>query len=473
MGVRGEAIFEEHDPRADRGALRQLALHCQRFTPLAAVENAEMPDSLLLDVTGCGYGFGGLEGLAHAAVKELATENTENTEKRHLNSSFVSSVFSVFSVANSSFFTIAALADTVGAAWALAHYGGTATRVHIAPPGEQEAALRPLPIEALRLPADTVELLHDFDIQRIEQLLALPRRELPCRFGPDLLHRLDQALGVVPELIEPEPQDDPIQASWPFEPPIADARLLDQTIAYLLDRVLERVRPKGLGIQRMLCSLKLANGEPVRIPVGLVRPSATFAHLIDLLRLHLERVHVTAEIAEASLFVPCVAPLEFRQDEIFDGMPGVQPLAPLVERLMSRLGENAILRPELNADPQPEYGWSLAATRSLRSGALIAALASEDSGSRLNNFRPPQLQRRAVAVRVMSVVPDGPPLAFEWKGRSYRIAHAWGPERIETGWWRGDDVRRDYYQIETVGGERYWLFRRLTDERWFLHGVFV
>src|SRR5437773_5475872 len=53
----GEGVFEPHDPRADREALRRLALRCQQFTPLAAVEDAESPDSVLLDVTGCGYGF--------------------------------------------------------------------------------------------------------------------------------------------------------------------------------------------------------------------------------------------------------------------------------------------------------------------------------------------------------------------------------------------------------------------------------
>jgi protein ImuB len=380
-------------------------------------------------------------------------------------------------VVNSSFFAVAAIADTVGAAWAIAHHGiawssDDAARVRIVPPGAQEDALRPLPIEALRLPAETVELLHSFDIRRIEQLLALPRRELPCRFGPALLHRLDQALGIVPELIEPEPQDDPIQASWPFEPPIADGRLLDQALTYLLERVLDRLRPRRLGVQRMLCSLTVASGEPVRIPVGLVRPSATFAHLIDLLRLHLERVHVTAEIAEVALDVPLAAPLEFQQDEMFEESLGSKPLAPLVERLSSRLGETAVLRPQLEADAQPEYGWQKIFTTENTEKKKISVFSSSVS-SVVNSFRPPHLERRPVAVAVMSVVPGGPPLSFEWNRRLFRIGHAWGPERIETGWWRGDDVRRDYYQVETATGERFWLFRRLPDERWFLHGVFA
>jgi protein ImuB len=54
-----------------------------------------------------------------------------------------------------------------------------------------------------------------------------------------------------------------------------------------------------------------------------------------------------------------------------------------------------------------------------------------------------------------------------------RIVRHWGPERIETLWWRGPSVRRDYYRVATESGAHLWLFRRLTDNRWFLHGVFA
>jgi protein ImuB len=49
---------------------------------------------------------------------------------------------------------------------------------------------------------------------------------------------------------------------------------------------------------------------------------------------------------------------------------------------------------------------------------------------------------------------------------------AWGPERITTGWWRGEHIRRDYFQVETDVGERLWLFRDLVTGRWFLHAAF-
>jgi protein ImuB len=73
----------------------------------------------------------------------------------------------------------------------------------------------------------------------------------------------------------------------------------------------------------------------------------------------------------------------------------------------------------------------------------------------------------------LAVAPEGPPVKFQLAGRDRRIVRAWGPERIETGWWRGGSVRRDYYQVETTDGARYWLFRELATGRWFLHGMFT
>jgi protein ImuB len=73
----------------------------------------------------------------------------------------------------------------------------------------------------------------------------------------------------------------------------------------------------------------------------------------------------------------------------------------------------------------------------------------------------------------LSVAPEGPPARFRLAGRDRRIARTWGPERIETTWWRGACVRRDYYQVETTTGGRYWLFRDLNTNHWFLHGMFT
>jgi hypothetical protein len=74
---------------------------------------------------------------------------------------------------------------------------------------------------------------------------------------------------------------------------------------------------------------------------------------------------------------------------------------------------------------------------------------------------------------VISVSPDGPPQAVWLGARRERITQSWGPERIETLWWAGASVRRDYYRVATESGSGLWIFRSLADSRWFLHGIFA
>jgi protein ImuB len=134
----------------------------------------------------------------------------------------------------------------------------------------------------------------------------------------------------------------------------------------------------------------------------------------------------------------------------------------LVERLSNRVGEKAVLRAYLRPEAQPEFSWGYVPWL----GGLIPAQAC---GSRSALSRPVDLRGVPTPVRVETN--DGP-ARFAWREQSYIVARAWGPERIETSWWRGRDVRRDYYRVEVDDGQRFWLFRDLTREKWFLHGVY-
>ncbi len=87
---------------------------------------------------------------------------------------------------------------------------------------------------------------------------------------------------------------------------------------------------------------------------------------------------------------------------------------------------------------------------------------------------PPQpLRLGPVQAAMVCIIPDGPPVRFRLGSQTHQVTQAHGPERIETAWWRGPCVRRDYYVVETSTGARYWLFRRLRDGVWFLHGMFA
>jgi protein ImuB len=88
-------------------------------------------------------------------------------------------------------------------------------------------------------------------------------------------------------------------------------------------------------------------------------------------------------------------------------------------------------------------------------------------------FRPLRLFDPPRPIDVVGIAWDGPPAKFFHGRRAYRVARHFGPERIETGWWRGPSIRRDYYRVETTAGNRLWLFRQLQDQQWFLHGEFA
>jgi protein ImuB len=131
-----------------------------------------------------------------------------------------------------------------------------------------------------------------------------------------------------------------------------------------------------------------------------------------------------------------------------------------------------VLRARLVSDAQPELACRYDPVVDARYGPRRRPAASRLSRRAGLPPRPLRLLKRPVALEAVSVVPEGPPLRFRAGGHEHRIVQSWGPERIETGWWRGSHIGRDYYRVETTAGCRYWLFRRLGDGRWFLQGTF-
>ena len=440
-----------YDPPADREALETLAERCGRFSPMVAMEDAATPDSLLLDVTGLAHLFGGEISLAEKIVEDF-----------HCNG-LIARV---------------AIADTIGTAWAVAHFssswGRPSSSFLVVPPGESLAALRPLPIEALRLPEKVVDLLHQLGVDRIEQLEALPRRELSSRFGPELLRRWDQAIG---RLAEPVPAHQPtpeFRADWSPPQPTARKETIEAALEQLIRQVVATLIRSDRGVVRLECRLDGSGALPEDLTVGLFEPSVSAKHLFQLVQLHLERVRLRAPVSAVHVAAAVTAPLIHRQQAMFfcgDGNDSSRQrsrqLAALVDRLSSRLGRRAVVRARIVSDAQPELAW--------QRDPLLQGLRRRRRRKSLPADLPPRplrLLRRPIALPATSIVPDGPPLRFHLGRHEHEVTHTWGPERIETGWWRGRTVGRDYYRIETATGRRFWLFRRLRDGRWFLHGTY-
>ncbi len=177
------------------------------------------------------------------------------------------------------------------------------------------------------------------------------------------------------------------------------------------------------------------------------------------------------------------------QFELFeDDASRLEELGDLIDRLASRFGRETVTFARLVDDCQPEYACRFEPALSpLKKGTGPLGLLQnqvENQGAErpsplfqgapttLAGHRPLQVWPSPMPIHVLAAFPAGIPLKFLWRGQEYTVRQAWGPERIETGWWRGRDVQRDYYTVETHLGTRLWLFRRQQDMRWFLHGCF-
>ncbi len=464
-GARGESaaatslVTELYEPLADRAALQVLALQCQTYSPLVALEESETPDALLLDITGCECHFGGEEGLARQLWNEFSA---------------------------SRYHTRIAIADTVGSAWAISHFGVTAKRpVAVIPPGQHPGILRPLPVAGLRLAPRILETLHKLDLRVIGQLEKLPRSTLPSRFGKELLRRLDQAWGTIHELITPERLCEPLSAAWNFEEAVQDRRTLELVAQELLGRVLAQLHPRQAGIRELRCDLRGAV-DAVTLTLRLLQSSLNQKHLWDLLHLEWDRREAafrrsppaaprcfTEGMTSVRLEVSETAPLKIRQTTLFDLEPGQKEAVAFqhfVERLSSRLGSQSVVRPQTLSDAQPESACEYLAWTT--SSPVAPALDEEVWHTALARTRPLRLLAIPELLRVLAAISDGLPHRLCWGDWHFQIIRAWGPERIETGWWRESDIRRDYYRMETSHGDHLWIFRCLLTDRWFVHGAY-
>jgi protein ImuB len=432
------------DPEGDRAALDRLAAWCLGFAPLTA---PDPPDGIWIDATGSAHLHGGEAALLAVLTERLAQRGIAAR---------------------------AAIADTPGAAHALARFAGPT--VSVVPPGGCEAAIDVLPIAALRLGPETVETLHRLGFELIGQLLATPRGPLVRRFGTDVVLRLDQALGRVAETIEPV---------FPPELPshrlaFAEPLLTPEAIALVITRLVETVCPvmeaAGRGARQLQLLFERVDGSLQRIDIGTARPSRDGRHLARLLQERIEQVDPGLGIEAMRLIVPLTEKLAYSQPpaglDQADTIAAEEEIATLVDRLENRLGAGRVYRVIPVESDVPE--------RSVRQVHPLVAPARMGWPPLLP--RPTRLFDPPQPVDAMALLPDQPPVAFTWRRRRHRVRRADGPERVFGEWWRRTTevtAVRDYFAVEDEDGRRFWLFRRgdganpeTGDRQWFLHGLF-
>jgi protein ImuB len=459
-------------------------------SPIVAVHDAMAPyGDLILDITGVAHLFGGEAAMLAALTGRL----------RRLG-----------------YAAYGAIADTVGAAWAFAHFDPG--RIVMAE--ALEAALADLPVTALRLAEGQAGGLDQLGLKSVGQLYGRDRKALQARFGATLVTRLDQALGLLEERVTPRIPAAEHYAERRFAEPIG---YLDDVLMTTRDLAVQlgaKLGAEGLGAQSFHLFLFRVDHKVMTLSINAARATRDPGHIAQLFVHRSERLEGEYDagfgIDMIRLAATSLSPLPDVQVGAFEIDDGAEDLARLFDRMTSRLGPLAVVRSRLVNTHVPE--------RAVRLEPVVAATKAVPGAlPDPPPLRPLRLLPAPEPIEVIAEVPHGPPMRMVWRRISYRVLKATGPERIEAEWWRmeqkldlllpptdpgnlaappadpakkpvlpahpeqhvsklqsfsAETTLRDYYVIEDDGGRRFWVFRvglygAAQPPRWFLHGFFA
>jgi len=422
------------DPRADAALLSRLARWAGRYTPIVARDGA---DGLFLDITGCAHLFGG-----EAAVLADMTGRLKRL----------------------GFAVSGAIADTPGAAWALARHGRPGT---IAPPGGTARALERLPVGALRLGRETAAGLAHLGLRRIGDLYGLPRGALAARFGAATVLQLDRALGHAGETLEAARPSAPPSARMSFAEPVAARSDIDAALAWLLGEICVRLAGLGRGARRLELACHRVDGTAQMLAIGTARPLRDAAALARLFRDRLDTVDPGFGIEAMIPAAPVSETLSPAQGTMESRHDAQESADALIDRLGNRFGFGRVRRVAPVDSHLPDRAWR----------PVSPVQAVEAPPGPATPLRPARLFPRPEPVDADAGPEEGPPAAFRWRGRRHAVCVAEGPERIAPEWWRDDpawrDGARDYWRVEDAAGRRFWLCRVGDPPQWRLHGLFA
>jgi protein ImuB len=413
------------DEASESAALAQLAAWAGRFT---SVVSLAPPREVLLEVEGSRKLFGGMENLLRQ-VEE--------------------------GVRGLGYTAQVALAPTpLGAAFLARTRPGT----QVTERKMLAAELSSVPLDALDLEPEALDALRGLGMESLGDCLSLPRPGLARRFGVELLRDLDRALGRLPDPRSPFAPPHRFEGRLPLAFEVSAAEPLLFAVRRLLLELEGYLEARGGGAAALRITLSHREGRRTRIEMGLASPSRDPRRLLVLLRERLGRTRLSEPVSAVELSVETVLPLAPASRELFrnPGQQAGEAWPELVERLRARLGLAAVLALRPAAEHRPERAFVLAP---ISHQASTAAAEPGPGGEPASPFRygrrPVWLLRRPAPVE------------------REELTLLSGPERIEAGWWDGQDVRRDYFVAKDPRGATLWVFRERGGKRqWYLHGFF-
>ncbi len=440
-----ELRTRDRDEDAEAQALAQLATWALTFTPSAGLAP---PNAIVAEIGGSLRLFSGLPQLVARLVEGVRARG---------------------------YAPRLGLAPTPGAALLLARAGHVRPVTSLAPLPE---LLAPLSLTLLDLDEALRTTLSDAGVTTFGQAVALPRDSLARRGGAELVALLDRALGRV---ADPRPSFVPpprFTAKLELPAPIHDTEALGFGVNRLVQELASWLTARGLGVTRL--QLTLTHERYLRqrgltattVPFALGAPARMPVHLTGVLRERLARVTLPAPVEALLLESEETAPLAGRNLGLLPGDEASAVEVPLIDRLRARLGEDAVVRVAPHAEHRPEQAAreaAMAAAQSVRAATKRQATARHARTSGVSSGTLPE------APRPLWLLAEPQPLAHLFEKTPWILRD--GPERIESGWWDGADVRRDYFVAESPQGELQWIYRDhrygIEDGEWFLHGIFA
>jgi protein ImuB len=421
----------DRDVAAEVRTMRGLATRAHRFTPAVHIDAA---NALLLDVQGSLRFFGGLGALRSALVGDLEQQGHD---------------------------FLIACAPTARASLWLAKSGREQT---IRGCAELPGRLGDLPLGCLGWPADVERILSGAGVTTVGDCMRLPRDGLARRIGPARLAELDQACGARAEPFEFHRPPRHFVSTLELPAETSGNTLLLTAFEQLLVRLDAYLRRHQGAVQVLWIRLYHEDRPATLERIGLLRAATNGAYLLELARIRFDELQLAAPVVSLQLGAALVAaPPVVERDLLGDRADERHGALALIEQLRVRLGADAVHGIVPVFDHRPEAAWKPV---SLSSQCIGRQTHNEPADGDLCYAR---VSRRPVWMlaepRALNAAGDRPVF-----GDVLQLDD--GPERIETGWWDGRDVRRDYYVARNRSGMRLWVYRDYRESRWYLHGLF-
>ncbi|MDB6009946.1 MAG: polymerase family protein [Gammaproteobacteria bacterium] len=314
------------------------------------------------------------------------------------------------------------------------------------PPATERDQIEPfaaaLPLALLALDNKVIDQLRATGLTTIGEVLEIPTAALARRFGQEVVTYLRRLQGDHPDPRKLHRPSETYRRRYDFADPIQSVEGLLFPLRRLLQEFEGYLRGRDCAIQRLEITLRHRDSPESSFTLHTSAPMREALRLFALLREKLERTSWASPVTEVIVTAQEFLAPEVLQGDFFDDSQRQNAgWTALVDKLRARLGEQAIRRLGLRDDHRPEHAWCI--------------------------------QHDTSVTGTDEPFPERPLWLFEPTPIARPTKLLGRPERIEAGWWSGEDSHRDYYLAISPEGARWWLYKEVGKDQWYLHGLWA